>query len=235
MLMHNGFTHNMVGQTARLTGRIVVRAVASMALALAALPLDAQEATGSRLIRKPFLAVKTNLLFDAATALNVALEVPIGPRWSVAGESIFPWWLWEKQQYCLQMLSGNLEGRYWFGNRDNRPQMTGWFAGLHVGGGYFDIEWGKRGYQGEFYITTGLSGGYAHTISKRGNRRMEYSLGAGYLSTRYREYNPLRGADGQWHLVRQQSGRYTWIGPTRASISLVWMFDHSCQQKGGRR
>ena len=43
-------------------------------------------------VRKPLLAVKSNLLFDLASALNVELEVPMGKRWSVAGEWMFPWW-----------------------------------------------------------------------------------------------------------------------------------------------
>ena len=224
----------------------IVKMTIATVLVLTALPLFAQNPqtapesvpvtqTESRNIRKPLLTVKTNLLFDMATALNVELEMPIGKRWSMAGECIFPWWLWEKKQYCLQILSGNLEGRYWFGNRDDRPQLTGWFAGLHLGGGYFDFAWGDKGCQGEYYITAGLSGGYAHTISKNGKWRMEYLLGAGYLSAQYREYNPVFSADEQWHLIHRKSGRYTLIGPTRARISLVWMLDRFYQQKGGAR
>jgi len=38
------------------------------------------------------LAIKTNLLFDLATILNVEVELPLAPNWSVAGEWIFPWW-----------------------------------------------------------------------------------------------------------------------------------------------
>ena len=223
-----------------------IRSVAAVALALAALPLFGQEFqplpasdsvhfTERSCVRTPLLAVKSNLLFDAATVLNLALEAPIGQRWSVSGEAIFPWWLSERKQYCLQLFSGSLEGRYWFGRRDDRPPLTGWFAGLYAGGGYYDLEWGDRGFQGEFYIATGLSGGYAHTLG-RGNRwRMEYSLGVGYLTTRYREYTPVLERDGRWHLARQRSGRYTWIGPTKASVSLVWMIHYCHSAKGGRR
>ena len=189
----------------------------------------------SQFVCKPLFALKTNLLFDAATAINAEVEVPIGPRWSVAVESIFPWWLWERKQYCLQALSGNLEGRYWFGERENRPRLTGWFAGVYSGAGYYDVEWGDRGIQGEFFITAGLSGGYAHRIGRKGDWRMEYSLGAGYLRTHYREYDAALGMDETWHLNRRQSGRYTWIGPTRAKVSLVWMLRHGykSEKKGG--
>jgi hypothetical protein len=177
-------------------------------------------------IKKPLFALKTNLLFDLGTALNVEIEFPIGERWSVLGEYTFPWWLWKSKQYCFQLISANVEGRYWFGNRTDRPVLTGWFAGVYVGGGYYDLEWGNRGYQGEFYIAGGVSAGYVHTLNKKGNFRMEYSLGVGYLHTGYREYKPVFGIDNEWHLVRQRSGNFTWIGPTRAKISLVWLLTY---------
>ena len=173
--------------------------------------------------RKPLFAVKTNLLFDIATAANLELEIPLGKRWSLLGEYVFPWWLIERKQYALQVAHANLETRYWFGNRDERPHLSGWFAGLYAGGGYFDLEWGNKGYQGEFYLSAGLTGGFAHTIGKRENFRMEYSIGAGYFNTNYSEYNPVFGSDNQWHLIRQRAGNYSWIGPTRFKISLVWL------------
>ena len=188
-----------------------------------------------RFAERSVIAVKTNLLFDAATALNIELEVPIGKRWSIAGEYIFPWWLWENKQYCLQVLSGSLEGRYWLGDRVGKERLIGWFTGLYAGGGYYDIGLGDKGYQGEFFIASGISGGYAHTISKDGNWRMEYSLGVGFLQTKYREYVPKKGIDEQWHLIHQANGKQSWLGPTKAKISLVWMFDFGLFRKGGSR
>ena len=185
--------------------------------------------------RKPLFAIKTNLLFDVATALNVEIEVPLGKRFSIAGEYIFPWWLNEDKQRALQLISGNLELRYWFGNRAERPVMTGWYMGLYGGGGYFDIEWETKGYQGEFFIAAGVSGGYAHTISKNGNWRMEYGLGAGYMQTKYREYVPKFGLDDEWHLIRQRDGVHKWFGPTKAKVSLVWMINHGYKKKGGAK
>ena len=181
------------------------------------------------------IALKTNLLYDIASALNIEIEAPLGKRWSIAGEYIFPWWLWEDKQYCLQVLSGNLEGRYWLGDRREKQPLTGAFVGLYAGGGYYDIEWGDKGYQGEFFIATGLSGGYSHSISKNGNWRMEYSLGIGYLQTKYREYEPQKGIDEQWRLIRRTNGKYAWFGPTKAKISLVWMIDLGFLKKGGAK
>lgn len=174
------------------------------------------------------LALKTNLLFDLASVLNVEVELPLSPRWSLAGEWTFPWWLWESKQHCLQILSGSAELRYWWSPRHqkqdpslyNHNPMTGWFAGVYAGGGLYDLEWDRKGYQGEFFIATGISAGYVTALSR--NLNMEFSLGAGYLQTRYRHYEARQDNGGEWCLIEQYRGKYTWIGPTKARISLIW-------------
>lgn len=186
------------------------------------------------IVRKPLFALKTNLLFDVLTALNVEVEVPIGQRWSIAGEYIFPWWSFTKKQITLQTLSGNLEGRYWFGDRGKHDVMTGWFAGVYGGGGYYDVEWKSKGYQGHFY-TAGLTGGYAHKIGR--NLRLEYSLGIGYFNTDYSEYRAFYCPDkGMRTLTCVDKGTRHWIGPTRVKVSLVWMLNKKYHVvKGGAR
>ncbi len=69
--------------------------------------------------RVHYFALKSNLLYDAVTVLNVKGEVPIGRRFSIEADWTFPWWLWEKEQNCIQILAGGVEARYWFGNRYN--------------------------------------------------------------------------------------------------------------------
>ncbi len=174
-------------------------------------------------------ALKTNLLYDLLLTPSIEAEVPIGERWSIAGEWIFPWWTTKDNGNALQILSGQVEGRYWFGNRTNKPQLTGWFASFYAGGGLYDLQWKNNGYQGEFYIAAGASAGYAHTINNSGSLRMEYSLGVGYLNTEYRYYEGMQNNE---YLVWQYDGRYTWIGPTKAKVSLVWFLDW---KRGGLR
>ncbi len=186
----------------------------------------------------PLFALKTNLIFDVATIVNVELEIPIGNQWSIAGEWIFPWWIWnnnrpDSKRNRTQLLNYNLEGKYWFGDRTNSDVMTGWFAGLYAGGGDYDFERNAKGYQGEFFIAAGMSGGYAHTINRSGTLRMEYSLGIGYLKTNYRYYEAMYGTDNTWHPIRQRRGTYKWFGPTKAKASLVWLINKN--MKGGRR
>ena len=174
-------------------------------------------------LRKPLFAVKTNLLFDLSTAVNAEIEVPVGRRLSVLAEYISPWWLIEERQYALQAVNANVELRYWLGNRYRYTTLTGFFTGAYYGLGYFDAEWGTMGYQGKIRSHAGMTFGYAHTLGRKGAWRLEYSLGAGYLNADYDEYKPLMGDDERWRLIRQRSGNYSWIGPTRFKISLVWL------------
>lgn len=179
--------------------------------------------------RVPLLALKTNLLFDVATILNVEVEVPIFDKFSALAEWNFPWWVARDNGSALEVLSGSLEGRYWFGDRTDVPKLTGWFGGLYAGGGLYDVQWNDNGYQGEFFIAAGVSAGYAHTINKSETLRLEYSLGVGYLETDYRYYE---GRQDNKYLVWQYDGSYSWFGPTKAKVSLVWMLH---RWKGGRR
>lgn len=177
--------------------------------------------------RVPLIALKTNLLFDLAMMPNVELELPIGNRYSLNGELMFPWWLFDGDKYCLQILSGGLEGRYWFGNRERHRVLNGHFVGLYAGGGKYDLQWDNNGYQGEFFIAAGISYGYAMNIAR--NLNLEFSLGVGLLRTSYEHYH---ARDNYQTLLWQNNGRYTWIGPTKAKISLVWMLNRKAKRGG---
>ena len=173
---------------------------------------------------KPLFAVNTNLLYDAATAINLGAEFPIGKRVSIGAEVVFPWWLL-KDQRAFELLAGTLDVRIWLGNRDRRDKMTGWFVGPYGGAGYYDIEWKTAGRQGEFWHV-GAMGGFAHKINRSGSLRLEYTLGLGYLNTDYRAYKPMLAAeDERWHLIEDpdNDGVLHYYGPTRVGVSLVWL------------
>lgn len=88
-----------------------------------------------------------------------------------------------------------------------------------------DLQWKEKGYQGEFYIASGISYGYAVPVASRLN--LEFSIGIGLLRTDYKHY---RAIDNYRTLLWQNSGNYTWFGPTKGKISLVWLLGR--KQKG---
>lgn len=169
----------------------------------------------------PF-AIKTNLLYDASSAINIGIEAPIGDHWSVAADWVAPWWSSYDKQIYIQMMLGSIEGRYWFGKREDKPQLTGWFAGVSLAGGLYDYMFDPiSGVQGELHAYSAV-GGYAHAINKSGNLRMEYSLGLGYMRTQYVKYW-WDGFDYTLIAPSPQTWITNWFGPTKVQVSLVYM------------
>ena len=170
------------------------------------------------------LALKNNLLYDLALAPNIEIEIPVGKRWSVNMEYKSPWWSNSSKEICYQLISGGIESRYWLGNRELHNRLNGHFFGLYIEGGIYDFQFKGNGYQGKYYGAAGFTYGYSTLLSR--HLALEFSLGIGYLTTEYQKYTPYEGS-----LVWMSSGNYTFIGPTKAKISLVWLIT----KKRGRK
>ena len=190
--------------------------------------------------KRTFLALKSNLLYDAATAVNFAVEVPFNERFSLLYEHHCPWWLSDNNRYCLQFLSFGGEFRWWFkprtspatARRVQRDALVGHFLGLYGMGGKFDIQANRTFcYQGEFF-SVGLSYGYAMPISKRLN--LEFSISAGYARIPYRHYNPTD--DGELLIRdRNKTGVWHYVGPTKIEVALSVPLLIKKRVKGGDR
>ncbi len=180
-------------------------------------------------------ALKTNLLYDAVTALNFAVEIPLGKHFSLQYEHICPWWNAGPggNKYCLQLLSMGGEARWWFlprtrewydpqvlsGELRQRDALMGHYLGVYGDGGKFDIQIGAKFgcYQSSFW-GAGLSYGYTMPVGRWAN--MEFSLSVGYMAIDYQHYTPTP----DWSLLIKDTGnagRLHWFGPTKAKVSLV--------------
>ncbi len=175
-------------------------------------------------------ALKTNLLYDAVSALNFEVELPIGNHWSVAVEDVFPWWE-RGNKYCLQMWEMGAEARYWFSNNTHYvDKLRGHFLGAYAMSSKFDFQHDYDiCYQGEYW-SAGLTYGYSLRLSRHLN--MEFSLSVGWLSAAYRHYYP---ADDYSLLWRDKSkvGRIGYFGPTKLKISLMLPVRVPYKKRGG--
>lgn len=222
---------------------VVVKQTVVDNVTVAVPPLDTDT-----IFRHPLLAIKTNLLFDALTMLNLEVEYPFRNRYSVAAEVVWPWWLDRSHnKWCLEMGSVGVEGRYWFRpweqcstysrwRREEHAPLQGWFVGAYLNGGYYDFQFRKRnGSQGEF-LGAGISGGYSRMVGN--NWRVEFSLGVGADFYRDRKYyiedNTPTDPEREQHLWKDGAERKsTWIGPTKLKISLSYLLFRKCK-KGGK-
>ena len=164
--------------------------------------------------------IKTNLLYDLVTAVNVELEFPLGRRFSIAFEDDFPWWNWgpNGKKYCFQIWNMGVEPRWWFVRSDRRDWLSGHFLGVYGMSGKYDLQWDNEFcWQGEHW-SAGLTYGYALPVCKWAN--MEFSISVGYLYSDYRHYQPDNAYE---HLFRDyyNTGKNIWFGPTKAKISFV--------------
>ena len=155
------------------------------------------------------------MLFDAATAVNYALELPVGEDFSVQFQQYTPWWTTRSNRHCLQFLTLGAEIRWWFKSDET---LQGHFLGAHAWSGTGDLQWKKAVcYQFDFW-SAGLTYGYAMPIAKWAN--LEFSVSAGYASIPYQHYIPT---DDYEYLItdRNDAGRMHYFGPTKAEVSLV--------------
>lgn len=176
--------------------------------------------------KKTRVALKTNLLYDAVSVLNFAVEVPFNEHFSILYEHHCPWWLPESNKWCIEFLSFGGEFRWWFKpqtrpetpTRVKRDALVGHFLGVYGMGGKLDFQ-NRRDicYQAEF-LSFGLTYGYSMPISKRFN--LEFSVSAGYAEIPYRHYNPT---DDYEILIRDRNKAGTWryFGPTKVEVAFV--------------
>ena len=171
--------------------------------------------------KETIFALKTNLLYDAVTALNFEIEVPIGKRYSVLWEDVFPWWE-TGNKYCFQHWEMGPEARFWFKpwKVHGTDKLQGFFAGVYGMSAKYDFQYDRSiNYQGEYW-SAGVTAGWTKSLGKTKWGNLEFSLGVGYLHTDYRGYMP---ADDYSLLIRNPNvqGNAKYFGPTKAKVSLV--------------
>ncbi len=165
-------------------------------------------------------ALKTNLLFDAAMAPNVTLEIPLGKHFSLHFEDIFPWYHNGFKQ-CYELWIMGPEVRYWFGTPKHRNEkLRGHFVGLYGYSGLYDFQnYFDFCYQGDLW-SVGATYGYSFPIGKKKKWNLEAAASVGYSNINYQHYYPSLNYD---RLIRDvnKAGRIKYLGPTNLKVSLV--------------
>ena len=187
--------------------------------------------------RKPFyMALKTNLLYDAVLLPNLGLEFYLGRGWSIAGNWMYTWLKSDRRHRYHRIYGGDLEVRRWLSY--GKKPLTGHHVGLYGQLLTYDLEWGGKGYLGgRWSYGGGIAYGYSAPIGRRLN--LDFTIGVGYLGGEYFEYVPKGWCETHqkecylWQATRQRR----WFGPTKAEVSLVWLLGHDNvnKKKGGKR
>ena len=186
-----------------------------------------------------YMAVKTNLLYDAFLVPNVGLEFYLGKGFSASGNWMYAWWKSDKRHRYWRIYGGELALRKYFGRPEGSSPLSGHHVGVYGQLFTYDFETGGRGYMGgkpggtlweKMNYAAGLEYGYSLPIASRLN--LDFAIGVGYWGGTYYEYLPIDDC-----YVWQATKRHKWFGPTKAEITLVWLLGrgHHNQKKGDKR
>ena len=167
------------------------------------------------------VGIKTNLVADATTTMNVALEIATVPKNTLDLYVNYNPWEPESRKLMKHLLV-QPEYRFWFCEK-----FAGSFLGVHLHGGLFNMTGVKlpfdmypqlqtNRYEGEF-IGGGVSYGYQWVLSKHWN--LEANIGAGYAFINYDRY---QCGDCGKRLEKDKDKHY--FGPTKAALSIVYIF-----------
>ena len=189
---------------------------------------------------RPFyMALKTNMLYDALLLPNIGAEFYVGKNISLTADWMYGWWDRDRTHYYWRAYGGNIGARWWFGKKAHKKPLTGHHLGLFAGVITYDFELGKGGIMGgvprgtlwdRCNFISGLEYGYSLPVTRRLN--IDFSLAFGYMGGKYLKYEPKYG-----FYIWQSTHRLNWFGPTKAEISLVWLIgcDNWNRSKGGRK
>jgi hypothetical protein len=162
------------------------------------------------------IAVKSNLLSDITTTLNLGAEFGMSPHWTVDLSASYNPWTFSGNRKLKQFFV-QPEARYWLCERFN-----GHFFGVHLLGGVFNTEGiPLPGLSKEFRYEgwaggAGVTYGYQWMIARRWN--LEASLGLGYVYAKYDKYECA--ACGRKLEANRTKGFFM---PTKASISIIYL------------
>lgn len=199
---------------------------ATPASAESALPVSAPTPFAA-FLRRLFVAVSTNLLYDAAAIPNLGIEISLDGLWSLTADWNFAWWSNTGKNRSWQTYGGYLGARRYFGRLAETRRFSGHYAGLYVDALTYDFELGGTGYQA---ARLGFGGGLEYGFSLPLNEflNLDFSLGLGYQDGEYKTYEPRDG-----HFVWTGTYKRMWVGPTKAQVGLKWILGK--QKKEGKR
>lgn len=167
------------------------------------------------------ISVKTNLVYDAALALNGGLEMGIGKDWSIGTDGWIAWMRNKHHNEWYQHYGFDLYGRWWYGNSHTSP-MTGYHVGAYAGTFTYDFYPLSSGYQSPDMFKTfrlGAEFGWATGIGKRW--KMDFFCGLGFLHTKQKVYKRNLSRTG-YYLQRTQCRNLPDF--TRLGISVTYTF-----------
>ena len=175
-------------------------------------------------LREPrtLFGLSTNVLYDAVTAVNFGIEIPVGHHSEIRADYMFPWWVKGDNSRAFQIQHLDLGYRYYLKGWEKRDAdvLRGWYLSASVGTGKFDIEPNRKGVQGKEFMA---SVGAGYTLPLGDWWRMDLGLGVGAMYADFQNYQWQE--DKQLHF--ENESHYLWLGPVSAKVSFIYLFHYN--------
>lgn len=160
------------------------------------------------------IGVKSNLLYDATTTLNLGLEIGLAPKWTLELPVNYNPWEFAKNRK-LKHWAIQPEVRYWLCEKFNGHffGLHAFAAGYNVGGlKVFGLD--EHRYEGNLY-GFGFAYGYQWILNKHWS--IEATVGLGYAYLDHTKYKCEKCGE------KQKDDTKNWFGPTKAGISIIYI------------
>lgn len=160
-------------------------------------------------------SIKTNLLYDATSTINLGVEYLISDKYSIDIPVNWNPWTFSNDKRFKHVLI-QPEFRYW----KNSP-LSGHFFGLHLHWAFYNVGKThypfhlKHRYQG-WLAGAGLSYGYRWNLSRKFD--FEATIGAGYAYLHHSKYEPEVCGP-----FIKQDGKHYW-GITKTALNIIYKF-----------
>jgi outer membrane protein OmpA-like peptidoglycan-associated protein len=185
-------------------------------LLLLAITGNIQAQSENKDARPPAAVLKTNLLYDATTTLNLGVEARLGDNFtldmpfnynpwnSIFGGKMLKHWLFQP------------ELRYW-----TRESFHKSFFGLHAHGAQYNTMgvFDDNRLQG-WLAGAGISYGYRWNFGNNYRWGLEATIGAGYAYLDYTKYSPDKDCGACGEKLGTEAKHY--FGPTKAALSITY-------------
>ena len=178
------------------------------------------------------LAIKTNMLYDVLSGLNISLEFPISRHFSIEAMYMQPWWgntdsKMNVRPWTIKGYYGELSFKYWF-NKEQTNELKGHHLFLFGAVGNADVRFKGNDYQFDLFSIVGIGYGYNWAVAR--DWRIGLDLGIGWFRGTYKHGTRMWGIpEGEtaerWFILNDGQGRKVldWIGPVKASVSVTYL------------
>ena len=167
------------------------------------------------------MAVKSNLLSAANGALDAGVEYAVGMKYTLELSGSIRSWK-RSEGYVNRYWLLQSEYRYW-----TCQKFNGSFWGVYINGAQFNVggkkmpfglfPWLKEHRYTGWLAGAGISYGYHLMLDRHWN--LEATIGVGY---EYIDYKKYKCPDVCSAVLK--SDRYHYFGPSRAALSIVYLF-----------